>query len=149
MPRYYDSGVLVKLYVHEPFSAAAVEAVSEAGLAISVNPLQELEVTNAVRLKVFRGDISDAEREAALRALRSDVECGRLRRSSVDWTSAFLKALELSADATSAIGCRSLDILHVGVAIVEGCGEFVSMDRRQTGAARRAGLNVIDIRETE
>lgn len=147
MLRYYDSGVLVKLYVREPFSAAAVQTVTEAGVGIHVNALQELEVANAIRLKAFRDEITAPEQEAALRAMASDFECGRLRRLSVDWAPAFAKALELSAGSTPEVGCRSLDILHVAVALQQGCSELVSMDERQMRAAVGTGLEVVDIRE--
>ena len=51
---YYDSGVLVKLYVREWLSDAVVNFVKEQESPIAFNSLQELEVCNALRINLFR-----------------------------------------------------------------------------------------------
>ena len=50
MSLYYDSGVLVKLYVREELSDAVAAFVARRGEAITVNGLHELEIRNALRL---------------------------------------------------------------------------------------------------
>ena len=52
MSVYYDSGVLVKLYVREERSDDVARFVAERGEAIMVNGLHELEVGNALRLRI-------------------------------------------------------------------------------------------------
>jgi len=50
---YYDSGVLVKLYVREPSSEAVARFLASRSEVVVVNSLHELEVRNALRLKRF------------------------------------------------------------------------------------------------
>ena len=50
MSLYYDSGVLVKLYVREQMSDAVTAFVAHRGEAITINGMHELEIWNALRL---------------------------------------------------------------------------------------------------
>jgi predicted nucleic acid-binding protein len=52
------------------------------------------------------------------------------------------KADELSAGHSAILGCRTLDIIHVAVAVVIGAKEFVTFDARQAAMAKQAGLTV-------
>ena len=54
MSLYYDSGVLVKLYVREEFSDAVARFLAERREAVVINDLHEIEMRNALRLKRFR-----------------------------------------------------------------------------------------------
>ena len=51
MSLYYDSGVLVKLYVREESSDTAARFLAARGEAVIVNDLHELEIRNALRLE--------------------------------------------------------------------------------------------------
>ena len=53
MSLYYDSGVLVKLYVREDFSDAVARFLAERREAVVINDLHEIEMRNALRLKRF------------------------------------------------------------------------------------------------
>ncbi len=44
--------------------------------------------------------------------------------------------------AAAALGCRTLDIIHMAAALVIGVKKFVTFDHRQAALARMAGLNV-------
>ena len=144
--RYFDSGVLVKLYVSEAWSSEAVDLVQGAGEPILFTHLHELEVTNALRLKAFRDEVTETERRRALAALSEDQAAGRLWRPHVEWPSVFLRAARLSDEHTRDLGGRSLDILHVAVALELGRTHLVSMDDRQIAVARAAGLSIQDPR---
>jgi predicted nucleic acid-binding protein len=52
------------------------------------------------------------------------------------------EAERLSALHTETIGTRSLDVLHVGSALVLGLAEFLTLDHRQLALAKAAGLKV-------
>ena len=144
--RYHDSGVLVKLYVPEAGTSAAVRAVAAGRAPVPFTALHDLEVRNALRLKLFRGEISQDELGHALAAIDEDRRAGRLRPCDLDWPAAFAAAAEASARSSAGVGTRSLDLLHIGVAMSLGCREFVSADDRQLCAAVAAGLTAIDLR---
>ena len=136
---YVDSGVLIKLYVREPNSASAAQLVT-AFPSVKLNPFQELEVRNTLRALAGRTIITDAQRAVAEHELERDVILGRLRRAVPDWRQVFQVALRLSMDHTAATLARSLDILHVAIAIAEQAEPFITGDRRQQDVAQREGL---------
>ncbi len=57
--RYFDSGVLVKLYRHEPNSVVAVSLVRAANHPIVLTPLHVVEIRTALRLMVARAEITE------------------------------------------------------------------------------------------
>ena len=104
--------------------------------------LHEIELPNAIHLKVFRGEISQAQSETALGAFRSDIEAGRLARFSYDLAGIFSAAERLSHKYSARIGARSMDLLHIATAIEAGCTHFASLDKCQRECAALAGLTI-------
>ncbi|HNQ88711.1 MAG TPA: type II toxin-antitoxin system VapC family toxin [Verrucomicrobiota bacterium] len=140
---YVDTGIMVKSYVLESDSPAAIVILEAAGDPLVFSHVHALEVPNAIRLKRFRGEITAAEEAAAIRALRADVDVGRLVRPDYDLAAVFIRADGLSGKHSSGIGSRSLDLLHVAVALAAGCTAFASFDTRQRKLAALAGLRLI------
>jgi len=66
----------------------------------------------------------------------------RLRRVNPDWSDVFAKAIRLSAEHTASTLARSLDILHVAIAITQQADTFLTGDSRQELVARNAQLRV-------
>ena len=85
MSLYYDSGVLVKLYVREARSDVVARFLAGRGEAVTVNSLHELEMRNALRLKRFRDEIDDGQLAASMTMLETDLATGRLMRGRIDW----------------------------------------------------------------
>ena len=105
-------------------------------------PLHRHEARNAVRLAVFRADITTEQCEAVLAAMREDENAGVLAKSPVAWAEVFDQAEALSAAHTAGVGTRAMDILHVAAATALGTEEFFTFDARQKTLAGKAGLNV-------
>ena len=145
MSLYYDSGVLVKLYVREEASDAVARFLAARGEAVIVNDLHELEIRNALRLKRFRDEIGDEQLAASMAMLTSDLAAGRLIRGGIDWGSVCAEAERLSATMTTGIGVRTIDLLHVAAALDRTASGLVSLDRRQCAAARASGLDVVEL----
>ena len=78
MSLYYDSGVLVKLYVREEFSDAVARFLTERREAVVINDLHEIEMRNALRLKRFREEIDDEQLAASMAMLANDLAARRL-----------------------------------------------------------------------
>ena len=78
MDVYYDTGVLVALYVEEAFSSSVNAFVEKRGEPIAINLFLRLEFENTVRLKVFRRDIKAERARRVLQDLDDDLDCGRL-----------------------------------------------------------------------
>lgn len=73
---YLDTGCLVKLYYPEEDSE--VVASKTAGLPIVFTPLHNLELTSAMRLKVFRQEATEEQVMATLRSVSEDLAAGKL-----------------------------------------------------------------------
>ena len=145
MSLYYDSGILVKLYVREESSDAVARSLAARGEAVIVNDLHELEIRNALRLKRFRDEIGDGQLAASMAMLASDLAADRLIRGGIDWGSVCAEAERLSATMTADLGVRTIDLLHVAAALDRTASGLVSLDHRQRAAARASGLDVVEL----
>jgi len=141
---YLDTSALVAVYVTEAHSSAARRALRRQG-PIPFTPLHRLELRNAFELLVGRSLLSPAERDAFVAQVLDDRQAGRLIDAPVDWEAVFARAGDLSVAHTQKHLTRSLDVLHLALAVEIGCRSFVSGDQRQLKLARRLKLRSIDI----
>lgn len=142
MNAYFDSGVIVKLYVQESNSADAIRLVSADNAPCALTHWQEIEVRTALRLKLFRREITVDELRSSLTAFDEDIAAGRWQRPDYALAEVHERAAQLSTRHAAEIGCRTLDIFHVAAALLIGSAVFVSLDDRQRELAKREGLNV-------
>jgi predicted nucleic acid-binding protein len=142
MDTYFDSAIIVKLYVQEATSPDAVRLVGGYPAPYALTQWQALEVKNAIRLKTFRGEITAAEMNESIAALEQDITTGRWRHPTYTVSAVEQKAEELSAGHSATLGCRTLDIIHVAAALVIGARDFVTFDGRQGALAKQLGLTV-------
>jgi predicted nucleic acid-binding protein len=105
-------------------------------------PLHRLEVRNALRNAVVRGELTEDECRAAFDQLDEDLEERLLVHAAVAWTNAFRRADELSQQGAAQHGQRSIDLLHVAIALECEATTFLSFDRRQRKLAEATGLKV-------
>jgi predicted nucleic acid-binding protein len=142
MDAYFDSAIIVKLYVSETTSPDAIRLVGAYAAPYWLTHWQTLEVKNAIRLKAFRKEITATEMNQSIAAFEQDIAMGRWQRPVYDSPTVERKADELSASHSATLGCRTLDIIHVAAAVVIGAREFVTFDGRQGAMAKQAGLTV-------
>ena len=143
MTIYYDSAVLVKAYCLESNSAQALSLIKRAKPSLPFTPMHAVEIRNALRLKRHRKELTEFQLLGALGNIEDDIRQGFLHLTDLDLRAVFDQAELLSERYTSAIGARSLDILHVAAALLLGAKQFVSFDRRQRSLALRTGLSVL------
>ena len=142
MKSYFDTSVLVKLYIPEEDSGETCALIQKRGKSIIINSMQETELKNAFTLKAFRGDISQEELDKLLDKINKDFSMNRLKRVKVDWIKLWEMAGDYSLKYTKKIGCRTLDILHVAAARIMNAEVFVSNDDRQKELAQIIGIKV-------
>jgi predicted nucleic acid-binding protein len=142
MDAYFDSAIIVKLYVSEATSPQAIRLVGAYAAPYCLTQWLALEVKNAIRLKAFRKEITAAEMNQSIAAFEQDIATGRWQRPVYTVAAVEQKADELSASHSALLGCRTLDIIHVAAAVVIGVKEFVTFDERQGSMAKQAGLMV-------
>lgn len=147
MSVYLDSSALVKLYVPEANTAAVAKFVSSLMEPLPFSHLHEIEVKNALRLKVFRKEAPTGLITRSIRNIDKDVASQILKRPLLDWNDIFRKAQELSKRFSTRSGSRSLDLLHVASCLLIPSQEFLTFDDRQSAVARKAGLRLVRLAE--
>jgi len=140
---YFDSGVLVKAYCREQNSPESIALIQSQPTPLPLTHLQEAEVRNALRLKVFRREMTAAALRGGLSLLDEDIREGRLERPHYDAMAIYRQAELLSRRYAVTTGARMLDILHVAAALEIEAVRFVSFDHRQRAVAKKAGLKVL------
>lgn len=134
---FFDTSALTKRYVEEGGSEKVRALCAEAdALGVSVLVLPEL-ISTLCRL-VREGRLSSEDYRSLKSAMQADLSDADLCDLSQDTFEQALHCLENHP-------LRALDALHVGSALVYQPDLFVSADRRQTTAASREGLAVVDL----
>ena len=140
---YADPSALLKLYVHEPASAAMSAWRTRTTGALPVSEHGRLEIVNGICLAAFRKTISAEAMRDAVASFDEDLADGRYVAADVLWRATLRRAAETSRAHTTTVGCRTLDVLHVATALELALRNFVTFDRRQQQLARAAGLKVV------
>ena len=139
---YADSSFLLSLLRVDSNHEAAMRYMAECGETLAFNPLHRVELRNALRNAQAFGQITENERRLAFRQIEQDLQAGLLIYTRVSWTDVFRLADELSNKHSGKEGQRTIDLLHVALAVECGAKIFLSFDRRQRGPAKAANLTV-------
>ncbi len=139
MKTYLDSSFVCSLYIKDVNHLLAVSLLRKPVPALLLSNLTELEVTNALELRVFRNELRRSEADQAHAAFQQDIQNGVFTVFDLDAT-AFLYARRLILQHASSIGCRTADILHVASALACGADAIFTFDVRQSDLARRVNL---------
>ena len=139
---YADTSFLVSLYGRDASSEEAQQLAMMLKSPFAFTPLHRHEARNALRLAMFRGDVTLEECEDVIATMDEDEKAGVLANSPVAWAEVFDQAEALSASFTPKLGTRAIDVLHVAAASVLGLREFVTFDVRQKALARKVGMTV-------
>ncbi len=140
MSDYADTGFLCSLYAPDAHSSRAITAMKRQSEPLAFTWIHQLEFRNALRLRVFRREITQKHRDASLNLLLSDLAGGVLAHTQPPLVEIMTEAERLSASHSERLGTRSLDILHVAAALVIGSARFLTFDTRQAKLAKAAGL---------
>jgi len=139
---YADSSFLVSLYRKDHNAAAADRYMATRRTTIGFSPLNRIELRNALRNLIARGEIDEDDCRVAFRQIEDDLDAGLFLHIAVNWTETFRRADELSLRHATAQGQRTIDLLHVAIALEVRATTFLSFDRRQSRLAAAAGLIV-------
>jgi predicted nucleic acid-binding protein len=140
-----DARVLTKgfMELEKRGDAESAEKVAELGflfLRFSPRP-QRLSVS--FRKRLLAKGLTQSECDALIGQVESVLTTDVHERVSVSWPHVFSTAEVLSAAHGIGTLCRSLDTLHVALAIEHRATEFCTFDLRQAGIAKAAGFTVL------
>ena len=74
--------------------------------------------------------------------MENDIAAGLLISGGGLWHRVFAEAESIATNHTSAVGCRTLDVLHVAAKLV-GATEFCTFDTRQGDLLRKIGMTAV------
>jgi len=138
---YADTSFLVSLYVLDANSERAATHIQQAKLPILLTTFGELELTNAISLRLFRRELTPSKGKAARALIHKDFVDGVLLNKPLT-TSNFEKAMQMARRRTPQLRTRTLDILHVASALELKAEIFYTFDHNQARLARAEGLLV-------
>jgi len=142
MAIYADTSFLVRVYTPHANSQRVLTWMQNAREPVPFTPLHRHELRHAIRLRVFRGEISAEQRKLAFQQIESDLADHILAHTPIPWTDTFRECDNLAAAYTEQLGVRSIDLLHVGMALALKATDFLTFDTRQAVLAQAAGLTV-------
>ena len=138
---YLDTSAFIKLYIREDGSEEVHSLVTSQDDPLPLWDILEAELTNALRLKVFWGDLEAEQSDYLLAKFRARKLKGQYYRPLLDQQDLMASFIDLT-HKTVTLSCRTLDIFHVAAALMIGADLFVSFDDRQIKLAKQAGLKV-------
>jgi predicted nucleic acid-binding protein len=146
---YADTGFLMSLYGRDANSARAVALAAKHRPVFFLTEFGELEFANAVERLLFSRCAGAcwtlSEAQAVRTRLEQHVNAGVLQLRPVP-SEVWQTAIRLSRLYTAKLGTRTLDVLHVALAMSLQPDVFFTFDRRQWKLARAVGLRVLPTR---
>jgi predicted nucleic acid-binding protein len=138
---YADPSFIVSLYSPDVNSAAAALTMQASSTERFVTTFGELEVVNAMGLRIFRKEVTPAQAQASLREFEKDLRDGVFHlRGLAD--SVLERARELSRQTTAKLGTRTADLLHVAAALDFGVDCLYTFDQHQRKLAQTLRLKL-------
>ena len=143
MKTYADTSLLFSLYSTDANSPKA-DAWRKANPApFPFTAFHRLELRNALYLAVFQKRLTPVEVQSAWQEVENDIAAGLLVVRGGLWHRVLVDGESIALNHTSAIGCRTLDVLHVAAAKLIGVTEFCTFDMRQADLAKKVGMTAV------
>jgi predicted nucleic acid-binding protein len=138
---YVDSSFLVSLFSLDVNSRHAVSALQASPGERLVTTFGELEVINALELRVFRKEISATQAHSSLLEFERHLREGVFQlRGLLD--TFFERARQVSQRTTAKSGTRTSDVLHVAAALELRADYLFSFDQKQRKLAQSVRLKL-------
>lgn len=141
MKIYADPSFIVSLYSLDANSTMAAQTMQASVADRFVTTFGELEVVNAMSLRIFRKEISPAQAQSSLIAFERDLREGIFQLRPLS-DSVLERARALSRQTTAKLGTRTADLLHVAAALGLGVDYLYTFDLHQRKLAQSAHLRV-------
>jgi predicted nucleic acid-binding protein len=138
---YADPSFVVSLYSPDANSAAAAHTMHTSPADCFLTTFGELEIVNAMGLRVFRKEVSPAQAQSSLIEFEKDLQDGIFQLRAL--TDAVLaRAQQLSRQTTAKLGTRTADLLHVAAVLELGVDCLYSFDIQQRKLAQTLRLKL-------
>jgi uncharacterized protein len=136
---YVDTSALLKRYITEADSDE-FDAFFMARTPLSISRLTLVEMRCALARRRRNGEITATLEIQAMDEVRIDIQDGALDVHPIN-DDQVVQALHL-IETVSPLPLRTLDALHLSVALRLSAGDFATADKNQAAAAQALGLSV-------
>lgn len=106
-----------------------------------VTTFAELELVNALQLRIFRKELSSSQVDSGLKAFEGDLRRGVFQLIPL-LDQVFERARKLALTTTAQLGTRTADLLHVAAALELNADYLYSFDQNQRKLAHRLNLKL-------
>lgn len=141
MKVYADTSFLISLYSPDANSMAAARTMQVSSGDHYMTVFGELEVINALELRIFRKELSAAQVQASMKDFEKDVRDGVLQLRPLS-DQVFERARQLSRQTTARLGTRTADLLQIAAAVELGVNFLYSFDQQQRKLAQSLRLKL-------
>jgi predicted nucleic acid-binding protein len=132
---YADPSFIVSLYSPDANSAAAARTMQASSGDRFLTTFGELEVINAMGLRIFRKEVSPGQAQSSLVEFEKDLRDGVFQLRGLP-DSVLERARRLSRQTTAKLGTRTADLLHVAAALELGVDCLYTFDLHQRKLAK-------------
>ena len=139
---YADSSFLVSIFREDDNYETANAYMARHTPTLALSTLNRIELRNSLRNAESFSEMTAQDRRIAFQQIEDDLHDGLFVHCPVNWTDVFRRADELSEKHAASDGQRTIDLLHVAIALECGAQIFLSFDKRQRRLAKAAGLKV-------
>jgi len=139
---YLDSSALAKLYVPEPESDR-LDALLRGRRSLMLSELAITEVLSAVARRKREGVLSADQAYEIRDAVLADADSGSFDR--LDLSPVVHRDAERLLLSSDLLPLRTLDALHVALALSGAATHVATFDLRMRAAALQAGLKVVEV----
>lgn len=141
MRTYADTSFLMSLYSPDANSPTAIDTMGSSKGDHYITVLGELEMVNALELRVFRKEITVSQAQSSLKDFEGDLRNGVFQLRSLS-DQVFARSRQLSRQTTARLGIRTADLLHVAAALELEIDRFYTFDRQQRKLVQAVGLKL-------
>jgi predicted nucleic acid-binding protein len=134
---YLDTSALLKRYIAEAASDA-FEGFFMANAPFSISRLTLVEARSALARRRRAGQIDETVESRAQDEIRLDIQDGALLLESI--SDQYVAEAWHLIGRVAPISLRTLDALHLSIAVNAGATTFVTSDKTLADAARHLGL---------
>ena len=141
MKIYADTSFLVSLYCLDANSVSAARTMHASSGDRFVSVFGELEVVNAMELRIFRKQVSATQAQSSLNDFEKDLRAGVFQLRPLT-EQIFERAHQLSRQTTPKLGTRTADVWHVAAALELSADYLYTFDQQQRKLARVVRLKL-------
>jgi predicted nucleic acid-binding protein len=139
---YIDSSALAKVYVPEPESES-LDGFLRGRVDLVISELTITEVISAVARRKREGFLNAEQANQIRDAVLSDARSGSFRR--LDLNPSVHREAERMLLSIESVALRTLDALHIALAVSGAATRMMTFDARMANAAALQGLRVIEL----